>query len=176
MTYRNDDVIALSSEIVFVKIDGDKDTLLTDQYGVAGYPTIIFANTDGSEIDRIGGYAEPEEFLTIIADYRADRNTLADFLRQIEEKFYINATNIDIIIIEPRIGVASNATFNITVGTFRDDSGVPSECKYSFAGDPRGNFFADTLLNPFDLTSPDNSQHRILNYHHQYPMFLQDLR
>ncbi|MCP4570243.1 MAG: tetratricopeptide repeat protein [FCB group bacterium] len=83
MTYRNEDVISLASKMVFVKVN-KKDTILTDKYGVAGYPTIVMAKADGSEIDRIFGYAPPEDFLTTIDDYNNDRNTLADYLRRVE--------------------------------------------------------------------------------------------
>jgi outer membrane protein assembly factor BamD (BamD/ComL family) len=84
VTYRNDEVIALTKNLVNVKVNADKDTLLKAQYGVAGYPTIVLAKSDGTEIDRIFGYAEPTEFMATINDYLADRNTLADYLRRAE--------------------------------------------------------------------------------------------
>ncbi len=68
--------------MINVKVDGKADTLLAQKYGIAGYPTVILTNADGTEIDRVYGYAPPEEFIEIINDYLADRNTLADFLRQ----------------------------------------------------------------------------------------------
>ena len=83
MTYRNEDVIALADKMVFVKVN-KKDTILTDKYSVAGYPTIVMAKADGSEIDRIFGFAPAEDFLTIIDDYNNDRNTLGDYLRRVE--------------------------------------------------------------------------------------------
>ncbi len=84
MTYRQDEVIALADEMIFVKIDAEKDTILANKYGVAGYPTIVFAGPDGAEIDRIWGYAEAPEYVSTIRDYQVDRNTLADYLRRID--------------------------------------------------------------------------------------------
>ncbi len=82
MTYRNDEVIALTKSLVNVKVNAEKDSLLKKEFGVAGYPTIILAKPDGSEIDRIYGYADAETFVTTIDDYLHDRNTLADYLRR----------------------------------------------------------------------------------------------
>jgi outer membrane protein assembly factor BamD (BamD/ComL family) len=84
VTYRDEAVIALMEDIVKVRIDADVDTTLRREYGVAGFPTVVLANADGSEIDRIYGYAGPEDFVEIITDYLNDKNTLADYLRQAE--------------------------------------------------------------------------------------------
>lgn len=84
MTYRNDSVVALANEMVFVRVNADKDTVTARKYGPAGFPTIVLAKADGSEIDRIYGYAEASEFVTTIRDYLADRNTLGDYLRRAE--------------------------------------------------------------------------------------------
>jgi len=82
VTYQNADVIALTKNLVNVKVDAEVDTLVAQKYKVNGYPTIILANADGSEIDRIWGYAPPEEFITIIDDYLAGRNTLAAYVKE----------------------------------------------------------------------------------------------
>jgi TolA-binding protein len=82
VTYRNEEVVALASKLVNVRVNADIDTLTKKEYGVAGYPTIVLAKADGSEIDRIYGYAEGPEFVSTINDYLADRNTLGDYLRR----------------------------------------------------------------------------------------------
>jgi tetratricopeptide (TPR) repeat protein len=84
VTYRNDSVAALANEIVFVKVNAEKDTATSHKYGVAGFPTVVMTKPDGSEIDRIYGYAGPKEFLNIIRDYQAGRNTLPSYLLQAE--------------------------------------------------------------------------------------------
>ena len=65
-----------------MKVNAEKDVALARKYGITGYPTIVLTKPDGSEIDRIPGYVEGPEFVSIIRDYMADRNTLADYLRQ----------------------------------------------------------------------------------------------
>jgi TolA-binding protein len=82
VTYRNDEVAALLSNVVSVKVNAEVDTLLRRQYGVAGFPTIVLTKSDASEIDRIFGYADPPNFVKTINDYLADRNTLGDYLRR----------------------------------------------------------------------------------------------
>ena len=82
MTYRNDEVATLLSNVVSVKVNAEVDTLLRREYGVAGFPTIVLAKSDGAEIDRIFGYADPPTFVKTINDYLADRNTLGDYLRR----------------------------------------------------------------------------------------------
>jgi outer membrane protein assembly factor BamD (BamD/ComL family) len=84
VTYRNDEVIALTANLVNVKVNAEVDTTLRRQYGVAGFPTIVLTKPDGVEIDRIYGYADPVSFLKIINDYLAGRNTLEDYLQQAE--------------------------------------------------------------------------------------------
>lgn len=82
MTYRQDEVIALDAEIVFVKVNSEKDSALANQYGIAGHPTIILTRPDGTEIDRIYGYAEAPDFVKTVRDYQAGRNTLDDYLHR----------------------------------------------------------------------------------------------
>lgn len=84
MTYRNEEVIALTTNLVNVRVNGDIDSLIKREYGVAGYPTVVLAKPDGSEIDRIYGYAEGAKFVSTVDDYLADRNTLGDYLRRSE--------------------------------------------------------------------------------------------
>lgn len=84
MTYRNEEVIKFSENIVFVRVNAEKDTITKNKFGIAGYPTIVLAKKTGVEIDRIYGYAEGDEFIKTIDDYMHDRNTLADYLRRVE--------------------------------------------------------------------------------------------
>lgn len=76
----------ISSKLVAVKINGWEDTTLATQYGISGYPSEIIANADGTEIDRIWGYAPPEEFIQIVNDYLLGKNTLSDYLQRAESE------------------------------------------------------------------------------------------
>jgi len=59
------------------KIDAEKGEGpdLTKKYGVKGFPTIVFTNSDGVEIDRIYGYIPADQFLVKMTDYNNNINT-----------------------------------------------------------------------------------------------------
>ncbi len=80
VTYRNEDVLKMVAGFSSVHVDAEKDTLTAQKYGVAGFPTVVLTRPDGTEIDRIYGYAEPVEFMKIINEYLAGKNTLDDYL------------------------------------------------------------------------------------------------
>jgi len=82
VTYVDSSVIAMSKDLVFAKINAEKDTVTAQLYKVRGYPTIVLANADGSEIDRIGGYLPPAEFKETLENYLKGINTLDYFLKK----------------------------------------------------------------------------------------------
>lgn len=65
---------------MFAKVNGWEDTLLAQTWGVNGYPTIVLMTASGEEVDRIPGFAPPQEFRTQIDDFLAGRGTLAELL------------------------------------------------------------------------------------------------
>lgn len=73
-----------STEVVLVKVNAEVDTSLARLHKISGYPTGVLLGTDGKEIDRISGYAEVDEFLKIITDYRNGIGTLDDLLNKVE--------------------------------------------------------------------------------------------
>ncbi|MDD5362640.1 MAG: thioredoxin fold domain-containing protein [Ignavibacteria bacterium] len=85
--YTNSDVadFANNNQINW-KIDADKGegVELKKKFGVAGYPTVIFVNGDGEEIDRIVGYLPAKDFLSIMKDYNAGKNTLPSLKKILE--------------------------------------------------------------------------------------------
>lgn len=86
----------MTADMVNVKVNAEMDSALAKQFSVAGFPTVILTNPDGSEIDRIYGYAEPDSFIVYINDYLAGRNTLDDYLARADadptsELYYIIA-------------------------------------------------------------------------------------
>ncbi len=62
-TYSDGRVIARSTQFVCLKIDGDERSDLVERYDIRGYPTILFCDADGRELDRIVGYVEPDTLL-----------------------------------------------------------------------------------------------------------------
>ena len=83
-TFTDKDVIKLSLDFVFVKLDKIKDSVLVSKYGVNGYPTVILFETDGEEIDRIVGYAPPREWLKTVKSYLRGEGTQVDLERKLE--------------------------------------------------------------------------------------------
>jgi thioredoxin-related protein len=64
-TYTDDNVAKIANtKFVCVKIDAEKGEGidLAKQYKIQGYPTIIFFNKDGGEIDRVVGYQDAPHF------------------------------------------------------------------------------------------------------------------
>lgn len=61
-TYTDKGVLALSAKFVCIKINAEMSRALATQYGINGYPTIVFLNPEGSELYRIRGYLEPKSF------------------------------------------------------------------------------------------------------------------
>lgn len=60
------------------KIDAEKGEgiELAKKFGVSGYPTVLYVNSDGEEIDRIVGYFPAKDFLPLMKDYVAGKNTM----------------------------------------------------------------------------------------------------
>lgn len=82
MTHRS--VIELARGMVFVKAEAKKDTVTGEKYQIAGFPTVVLMNSAGQEIDRIYGYAPPDEFVSTIKDYLQGKNTLEDIKKRFE--------------------------------------------------------------------------------------------
>ena len=53
----------LAEKTVALKIDAEKDVPLAKRFKITAYPTILFVNADGKEIDHLLGFAEPDDFL-----------------------------------------------------------------------------------------------------------------
>ena len=73
-----------------MKIDAEKGEgiELAKRFGVRGFPTIVFANQKGEEVDRIVGYRGPEEFLNQLERITSGKNTLPILLSD----FQLNPT------------------------------------------------------------------------------------
>lgn len=83
--YTSPEVIQMSTEMVFVKINAERDTLSAKKYGIGGYPTVVLMNSKGEEIDRIYGYMPPPDFVNQLNLYLQGRETLQDYLGRLEQ-------------------------------------------------------------------------------------------
>lgn len=50
-------------KLVLVVVDADKNRELVDKYKVEGFPTILFLDPNGSEVNRIVGFRDLQGFL-----------------------------------------------------------------------------------------------------------------
>ncbi|MDD5073038.1 MAG: thioredoxin family protein [Candidatus Omnitrophica bacterium] len=62
-TYSDPKVNAASAKFICVKINADKEKDLTNKYGVSGFPTIIFLDSNGKVLQKIPGFLPPAGFL-----------------------------------------------------------------------------------------------------------------
>lgn len=85
--YTNPDVADFANQNqINWKIDAEKGEgiALAKKYQVSGFPTIVFVNGDGEEIDRIVGYIPAKDFLVIMKDYNAGKNTMNSLKKTLE--------------------------------------------------------------------------------------------
>lgn len=113
VTFVDSAVIAMSQNLVFAKINAEKDTVTAQLYKVRGYPTVVLVNADGSEIDRIGGYLPPKEFMETIDNYLKGIYTLDYFLKKADS--------------------AASTEINYRIGEKYSDRGMYPEAESFFA-------------------------------------------
>lgn len=59
------------------KIDAEKETALAAKYKIRAYPTILLLKPDGTEIDRLIGFLEPQAFLTEVKQALSGQDSIA---------------------------------------------------------------------------------------------------
>jgi len=69
------------------KIDAEKGEGVdfAKKYKVNGYPTVLFIDAAGNEIDRIVGYIPAKDFASMMQDYNKGINTMADLKIKLEK-------------------------------------------------------------------------------------------
>ena len=67
-TYADRKVGNLAREFISVKVNGDKARDAVRKYGIRGYPTVLFFDSNGKVVQRIGGYVGPVDFAKIMED------------------------------------------------------------------------------------------------------------
>ena len=81
--FKRQDFIERSSQFIPVYLDGDQPSAqkLGDRFRVRGYPTMILFASDGSEITRLPGEIDPQQYLQVLSlglgTGRSARATLA---------------------------------------------------------------------------------------------------
>jgi len=71
-----------TNEMILAKINGKTDTMLSRQYHVSAFPTLVMLDKEGKEVDRIVGYMPADNFLTKIRNYQKGIGTLQDLLNK----------------------------------------------------------------------------------------------
>jgi thioredoxin-related protein len=92
-TYSSADVAKALEPAVCVRYDAATvdGGALVRRFAVHGFPTVLFLDGDGEEVDRIVGYRSPERFLREVARIKAGEGTLKS-LRLAHEKDPSSAT------------------------------------------------------------------------------------
>jgi hypothetical protein len=60
-TFCDDEIKRLASRFVCIIVDASKETNLCEVLGVTGFPTILLANSNGVEIQRLSGKQTPDQ-------------------------------------------------------------------------------------------------------------------
>jgi tetratricopeptide (TPR) repeat protein len=78
-TFSDKIVIGMADDMLFCKIDADKDSAAAEQMKVSFYPTFIVCGPDGKEIDRMVGYYPPGDFFNEVQLFLQGNETLKDY-------------------------------------------------------------------------------------------------
>lgn len=137
--YTNSDVAVFANEHqINWKIDAEKGEGpdLAKKYGVKGYPTIVFASADGTEIDRIYGFLPAEQFLQRMKDYNNDVNTYGAIKKMLEDNpedpgaNYLMADKISSNGLEGDVKVYLNKTISLDPS---NEKGYTDDAKFMLA-------------------------------------------
>ena len=85
-TFLDNEFLNMTNQFNSIKINADKKegAEITEQYHVNGFPTVIFVDKEGLEIDRIIGYVPPENFISMVTDLLAGKNTIPALEKMLE--------------------------------------------------------------------------------------------
>ncbi|RMG12564.1 MAG: DUF255 domain-containing protein [Deltaproteobacteria bacterium] len=78
------EVARAAADYVAVKVDaeGDEGTQVVERYHVVGFPTVLFLDSEGKEIDRVFGYLPWQEFREAMRRFHEGKGTLAELTEQ----------------------------------------------------------------------------------------------
>ena len=86
--YTNKDVADFANtKQINWKIDAEKGEGpdLAKKYNVSGYPTIVFVDSKGDEVDRIVGYLPAKDFLKLMKEYNEGVNTMGSLNNKLKK-------------------------------------------------------------------------------------------
>ncbi len=83
-TYSTNEVGALAENFLSYKINAEKgDGIeLAKKYNITGFPSILFVNGSGEEVDRLIGYYPPESFIPVVGDILDNKDTYLSLKKQ----------------------------------------------------------------------------------------------
>ena len=73
-----------TNEMILVKIHAEEDTAVSNRYHAKAFPTSLLINKEGDEVDRLLGFAPPEEYIQTFVDFSNGIGTLEDLLGRAE--------------------------------------------------------------------------------------------
>ena len=73
-----------TNNMILAKIHAEKDTATSNRYHAKAFPTSILVHKNGEEVDRLVGYAPPQEYIKTLVDFTNGIGTLADLLARAE--------------------------------------------------------------------------------------------
>ncbi len=82
-----------NANLINYKIDAEKGEGIefAKKYKIQGFPSILFLDGDGNEVDRVYGYVPAKDFMEMMQDYNKGINTFAYLKAEVEK----NPSNID---------------------------------------------------------------------------------
>jgi len=79
--YRDSKVVELSKKFVCLKLDGDREGAeAVKKYRIRGYPTILFLNSSGEEVERVVGYREAADFEGVMREVLESGQSLHELM------------------------------------------------------------------------------------------------
>ncbi|HET6272218.1 MAG TPA: thioredoxin fold domain-containing protein [Bacteroidota bacterium] len=145
-TYSDASVASFVNDgLIAIKIDAERGEGIevAKKYGVNAYPTIIFVQPDGEEIDRILGYVAAVPFLQTVKDYVNGVNTIGSLQADLKKNpndarlhYTLASKYVDrndpataaehfrqLLAFDPKneLGHNEEAQFNVAMATFRAD-------------------------------------------------------
>jgi len=85
-TFTDERVLKAIKEFTPIKIRGEVDLQIVRRFAIQTFPTIVFAEADGGEIDRKAGYRSANSMIRWIEDVKAGKATLRALTAQIKEE------------------------------------------------------------------------------------------